>query len=66
MQISFLESLNGTKKILLVNDERIELRIPKGIQSGSKICIKNKGNIQSGKSKRGDLFIEISVKSHPI
>ncbi len=66
LQISFLEALNGTKKNLLVNDERIEVTIPKGIETGSKIRIKNKGNIQSGKGKRGDLLIEVSIKSHPI
>jgi len=66
LQISFLEALNGTKKNLLVNDERIEVNIPKGIETGSKIRIKNKGNIQSGKGKRGDLLIEVSIKSHPI
>ena len=66
LQITFSEALNGTKKNLLVNNERIEVVIPKGIQTGKKICIKNKGNIQSGKGKRGDLLIEINVKSHPI
>ncbi len=66
LQISFLEALNGAKKNLLVNDERIEVKIPQGIKSGSKIRIKKKGNIQSGKGKRGDLLIEVSIKSHPI
>ena len=66
LQISFLEALNGTKKNLLVNDERIEVKIPQGIETGSKIRIKNKGNILSGKGKRGDLLIEVSIKSHPI
>jgi len=66
LQISFLEALNGTKKNLLVNDERIEVNIPKGIETGSEIRIKNKGNIQSGKGKRGDLLIEVRIKSHPI
>ena len=66
MQISFFEALNGAKKYLLVNDERIEVTIPKGIETGSTISIKNKGNIQSGTGKRGDLLIEVSIKSHPI
>ena len=66
LQITFFEALNGTKKNLLVNDERIEVVIPKGIQTGKKICIKNKGNIQSGKAKRGDLLIEVTIKSHEI
>ena len=52
LEITFLEALNGTIKKLLVNDERIEVEIPKGIETGSKIRIKNKGNIQSGKGKR--------------
>tara|TARA_Y100001968_G_scaffold98404_1_gene88451 strand:- start:2962 stop:3897 length:936 start_codon:yes stop_codon:yes gene_type:complete len=66
LQITFLEAFNGTQKNLLVNNERIEVAIPKGIQTGSKIRIKNKGNIQYGKGKRGDLLIEVCVKSHPI
>ena len=49
-----------------MNDERIEVKIPIGIEMGSIIRIKNKGNILSGKGKRGDLLIEVSVKSHPI
>ena len=35
-------------------------------QCSSKIRIKNKGNILLGKGKRGDLLIEINIKSHPI
>ena len=66
LQISFFEAFNGAQKNLLVNDERIEVKIPQGIQAGSKMRIKNKGNIQPGKGKRGDLLIEITVKSHPI
>ena len=66
LQISFEEALNGTKKNLLVNNESIEVKIPKGIQTGQKICIENKGNIQTGKGKRGDLWIKLSVKSHSI
>ena len=66
LQITFSEAFTGTKKYLLVNDERIEVEIPKGTQAGSTICIKNKGNIQTGKAKRGDLLIEVSVKPHPI
>ena len=66
LQISFFEALNGVKKYLLVNDERIEVKIPKGIKIGSKIRIKNKGNIKPGKGERGDLLIEISIKPHPV
>ncbi len=66
LQITFFEAFKGTKKNLLVNEERIEVEIPKGIQTGSIIRVKKKGNIQTGTGKRGDLLIEISVKSHPV
>ena len=66
LNITFFEAFKGTKKNLLVNDERLEVNIPKGIQIGSKLRIKNKGNIQSGKGKRGDLLIHIFIKPHPI
>ena len=66
LEITFFEALNGTKKNFLVHHEPIQVEIPKGIQTGSKICIKNKGNIQRGKGNKGDLLIKISVKSHPI
>ena len=66
LHITFMEAFNGIKKNLLVNGERIEIEISQGIQSGSIIRIKNKGNIQAGKGERGDLLVEIIVKSHPI
>ncbi len=59
LQISFLEALNGAKKNLLVNDERIEVKIPQGIETGSKIRIKNKGNIQSGKFYAWSIYQEL-------
>ena len=66
LQITFLEALNGTKKNFIVNNERIEVKIQRGIEAGSIIRIRNKGNIQYGKGNRGDLLIKVSIKSHPI
>ena len=66
LQITFFEAFNGTQKNLLVNDERIEVKIPRGIPKGSKIRIKKKGNILAGKGKRGDLLLEVSIQSHPV
>ena len=66
LKITFSEAFNGTKKNLLVNDERIEVKIPRGIQTGSKLRIRNKGNIQASKGKRGDLLVSVIVLSHSI
>ncbi len=39
-QITFFEELNGTKKNSLINNERIEDEIPRGIQKASILRIK--------------------------
>ncbi len=66
LQISFRESFFGTERTLVVNNEKIKIKIPKGIKSNSKLRVKGKGNIQSGSGLRGDLYLHIDVKSHPI
>ena len=66
LTISFLEAFRGTERILSVNNERVQVKIPEGIQSGSRLRIKGKGNIQSGKGRRGDLYLNIQIQSHSV
>ena len=51
LQINFLEALNGTKKSLLVNDERIYVAIPSGIQTGLKYVLRIKAIFKLEKEK---------------
>ncbi len=66
VQISFSEAFNGTERTLSVNDERVKVLIPKGIKSGSRLRLKGKGNLQPGTGRRGDLYLNLAVKSHSI
>ncbi|WP_320677651.1 J domain-containing protein [Prochlorococcus sp. MIT 1300] len=66
VKISFSEAFTGTKRTLSVNDERVQVQIPKGIQSGSKLRLKGKGNIQPGTGRRGDLYLNIEILPHSI
>ena len=66
LSISFLEAFRGTERILSVNNERVQVKIPPGIKSGSKLRVKGKGNIQPGKGRRGDLYLKIDSKPHLI
>jgi molecular chaperone DnaJ len=45
--------------------ELINVRIPAGVDTGSKVRIAKKGNAGSGGGPPGDLFISIEVDSHP-
>jgi molecular chaperone DnaJ len=46
--------------------ERIKVRIPAGVNTGSKVRIKGKGNAGQNGGPPGDLFIIIDVDKHPV
>lgn len=52
-------------KGLIQKTELISVRIPAGVDNGSKVRIPGKGNAGKGGSPTGDLFISIKVDSHP-
>jgi curved DNA-binding protein len=66
VKVGFSEAFRGGERTLSVNDERVQVRIPPGVKSGSKLRLKGKGNAQPGTGRRGDLYLIIDVQSHPI
>lgn len=60
LPISPWESALSTKVMLNGIDEEIDVDIPKGIQSGEKIIIPNKG-YKDGKGGRGNLVAEVKI-----
>jgi len=64
--ISFSEAFHGSERTLAVNSERVKVKIPRGIRSGSRLRVKGKGNIQTGTGRRGDLYLNVEVQSHLI
>ncbi len=66
VKISFKEAFHGTERTLSVNEERIQVTIPQGVRSGSRLRLKGKGNLQPGTGRRGDLFLQIEVQPHSI
>jgi len=65
LELDFENAVKGTEVRIPVNNEWITVRIPPGVDDGSKVKIAGRGsrNIKGGKS--GDLYIIISVKPHP-
>lgn len=67
VDVGFEEAARGcTRQIMLGgagHNERIEVRIPRGISDGQKIRARGKG--QPGESGRGDLIITVRVAAHP-
>ncbi len=66
IQLSFHEALQGVTRELNVNGRTIKVKIPKGISSGTRVRVKGKGGPGANGGPAGDLYVEVTVGSHPI
>ncbi len=65
LPIEFLEAANGCEKNILLNDgQKIKVKIPAGVATGSKIRLAGKGHPGVGGGQAGDLIIEPEVREH--
>ncbi len=69
MEIDFLDAIQGkTTKIAIPENgktHKINVKIPPGVDTGSKIRLAGKGELSSEGGAPGDLYIQIEVKPHP-
>jgi len=64
MEVTLEEAYNGTARTISLGDgERLEVKIPPGVNNGSRVRIAGKGGQGYG-GARGDLYLVISVKPH--
>ncbi|MCL4542929.1 MAG: DnaJ domain-containing protein [Deltaproteobacteria bacterium] len=61
LEISVIESVKGTERIINVNGEKIKIKIPAGIPNGGKIKVSGKGSPGLNGGPGGDLYIDIAV-----
>lgn len=67
MTISLEEAYQGTvKEIQLAGQQTLKVRVPKGIKSGQKIRLAEKGAPSPMGGPPGDLYITLQVLKHPI
>jgi len=66
ISLTLSDAFRGCERTLAVNEERVQVRIPAGVRSGSRLRLKGKGNLQPGTGRRGDLYLNLQVQPHPI
>ncbi len=64
VEIDFLDAVNGAEKYLSVAGKTLKVKIPEGVNDGSKIRLQGKGN-PGFRGENGDLFLKIKIKEHP-
>lgn len=64
MEITLEDAYHGAKRTFTLDGRRIEVTIPKGVKDGQRIRLANQG--AEGPAGRGDLYIKMKLKPHPI
>ncbi len=65
VDVTLRESFTGSKRIVTVDGERLEVDIPAGVRDGSKIRVSGKGGRGVSGGPRGDLFLTIEILADP-
>jgi DnaJ-class molecular chaperone len=68
VEVTLEEAFNGTTRTIMVagdhgDTRRLEVKIPPGVDTGSKVRIAGEGNATFN-GQRGDLYLVISVRAH--
>jgi len=66
VEISLEEAFRGTKRVLEKDGRRLEVTIPPGVKTGSRVRIAGQGGPGVGGGRPGDLYLKVTVLPHPI
>ena len=66
VEISLEEAFNGATRILRIGGRRLEVKIPRGVKTGTKIRVRGEGGQAQGDGPKGDLYLEIKISPHPL
>lgn len=66
VQVTLEEAFQGTQRVLAIDNKRLEVKIPAGVRTGSKVRVAGEGypGVTGGPS--GDLLLVIEVLPHPV
>ncbi len=66
MTVTLQDAVTGGERILNVNGQRLTVKIPPGVETGSRVRLTGQGEPGERGGPRGDLFIDLQVAEHPL
>lgn len=64
VEVTLEEAFNGTQRVLAIDNRRIEIKIPPGVRTGSKVRVAGEGQPGAAGGSAGDLFLVVQVLPH--
>ncbi|MDD1421899.1 J domain-containing protein [Dolichospermum sp. ST_sed1] len=62
--LTFAEAFSGVQKRFSLGNETIDVRIPGGAKTGTRLRVKGKGQINPMNQQRGDLYLKVGLQPH--
>lgn len=62
--LSFGEAFSGVQKRFSLGNETIDVRIPAGAKTGTRLRIRGKGQFNPMTQQRGDLYLKVELQPH--
>ena len=66
LRLSFHEAISGVTKRVNIDGQTIKVKIPKGVDEGTRIRLKGKGGAGVRGGPHGDAFVTVHVSEHPL
>ena len=64
VEITLEEAFSGTTRMLQKDGRRLEVKIPPGVETGSKVRMRGEGGEGFGGRAKGDLYLKVRVLPH--
>jgi curved DNA-binding protein len=62
--LTFSEAFHGVQKRFSLGNETIDVRIPAGAKSGTRLRLRGKGQLNPLTQQRGDLYLKVELQPH--
>lgn len=66
MQVSLEDAVLGGTRTITINGRRLEVKIPPGVETGSRVRLAGQGEPGDRGGAPGDLFVDLEVLEHPL
>jgi curved DNA-binding protein len=66
VEITLEEAFGGTQRLLQIDRRRLEVQIPPGVKTGSRVRVAGEGGHGASGGARGDVFLKVEVTPHQV